>query len=86
MYQVLNPLTKYENRQVIINYYVEDGIIDRKGFFFDSIQISEEGAQFIKSGQVLHRLPLANSLTKLAGFSNHYSLGEGEQRIEIYFP
>lgn len=86
MEQGFDLLTNYENRQVIINYYEEDGMIDRKGFFFDSIQIHEGEVRFIKGGQILHFLPLAKSLTKLAGFSNHYSLGEGEQRVEIYFP
>ncbi len=84
--QGCNLLNKYENRQVVINYYEEDGIIDREGFFFDSIHIHGGQFRFIKDAQVIYSLPLAETIMKLSGFSNHYSLGEGEQRVEIYFP
>lgn len=86
MDQEFNPLFAYENRQVIINYFEDGGMIERKGFFFDIIQIDDGEARFIKGGEILHTLPLVKSIKKLVGFSNHYSLGEGDQRVEIYFP
>lgn len=92
MEKQLNDLTflsNYQNRQVILNYYQdEDMMVQRDGFHFQSIQVTESALIFTKIDGTLVKIdtkdyPHASINTD---FQNYYTLRNHEDHLDIYFP
>lgn len=82
-------LEKYNNRQVIINEYVdEDYLEERHGFYFQSVIVAEEGIAFKRNGKNDFLIPLNKSALFYVNddFQNYYILRRSKKRIEVYFP
>lgn len=84
----INLLTAYTKRQVIINNYVEEELINKDGFMIDFIKIENSNIEFIRNSQTVYSIDIKNlsSFTVMKEFSNYFSLSNGTNRTEIYFP
>ncbi|WP_102347668.1 hypothetical protein [Bacillus sp. Marseille-P3661] len=84
----LEILKGYQNRQVVLNYYQdEDFLWKREGFHFKSIKLSTDKLEFINDESIyiitLKDFPVYFMITD---FQNYFSLQNGTDRVEIYFP
>lgn len=84
----VQSLIQFKNQQVIINFYEDDELVKREGFFFDSIHIVDSQLQFTKSESLIFSLPLEIGInfSQQYGFKNYYSIIKGADRVELYFP
>ncbi|WP_077214847.1 hypothetical protein [Bacillus dakarensis] len=85
----LETLTQYQNRQVVLNYYEEDCLYDRQGFNFKRIMVTRDNLTFIKhDGSPEQKILLKEYPEKYIkdDFRNYYTIKNGENRIDIYFP
>jgi hypothetical protein len=85
----LNPivLSQFQNRQVIINNYMDGELISRDGFFFDRVHISENEISIIRNDLPLWSFTINNfSFQSGETFKNFYRLVNGDAEIQIYFP
>jgi len=83
-----NTLDRFENRQVVLNFYQEDMLVDRVGLFFDTIKVSKDSVHFQKNGDDKYVLDIHtyDNFHTLMGFKHYYSLSTGDNRVELYFP
>lgn len=83
-------LQLFHHRQVVINFYDDDELVDRVGFHFDTMTIDTMEVRFIKNDTSIYTLQLNNDMKFVATteFKNHYRfLQEGTaKRIDLYFP
>lgn len=82
-------LEKYQNRQVVINYYVNDDfLVDRVGFHFMEIHRVDMDITFIKKNDDNYVISLEDFpfFSVNEDFQNYFMLQNGTSRIEIYFP
>ena len=84
----LTVITRYQNRQVILNYYDEDMLIQRDGFHFESIQLIESYLSFSKKDGSKFTIELTEYPSRYVNndFQNYYILRSNSNRLEIYFP
>lgn len=85
----LTVLTKYQNRQVILNYYQEEDMLYHKdGFQFTTIQLEEDQLTFNQNNGTITTFNLKTYPEKYinTAFQNYYSLKNDSGRLEIYFP
>lgn len=84
----LSILKKYRYQQVIINQYVDEGLVERDGFMFEEISLTEERISFMNSDQESFVIQLEKNFRfyKSNDFQNFYIVEQGILRIEIYFP
>lgn len=85
----LQVLELFKNRQVIVNTYIEDELINKDGFLFEKIEIIDERINFVQNQQTKYSI----STTKypifhaLDNFKNFFAFSnESNEKIEIYFP
>lgn len=82
-------LTKYSNRQVIVNIYSdEDYLEERHGFHFHTVAVTENRIAFSRKGKHDFYIPIKKSarLYENDDFQHFYILRIGSKRLEIYFP
>jgi hypothetical protein len=84
----LEKLKQFANRQVIINFYEEDGLLDRAGFFFDYMELDNDNLVFFKDQKIRYSLKVSDyeKFGLMGTFKHHYGLIKGDQRTELYFP
>lgn len=84
----VEKLTKYKDRQVVLNYYEDDALAKREGFHFSTIEIVHNQLVFHKSetSQFVINLEGYAGFTVLPDFKDYYSVYNEQDRIEIYFP
>jgi hypothetical protein len=85
----LQILETYQNRQVILNYYQdEELLIQRDGFFFQSIKYTKESLSFLKINGTTISINLKEYPTNFINtdFQNYYTLRNQTDKLEIYFP
>ncbi|MDR6998295.1 hypothetical protein [Neobacillus niacini] len=81
-------ITNFHHRQVVVNTYVDEELVNRDGFVFDSVHLENDSLLFIKDAKTLFRIDSLTGmiLKKEAIFKNYYSLNGENKKIEIYFP
>jgi hypothetical protein len=87
--EILDRLTGYKNRQVVINCYdEEETLCERDGFHFDRIQVDGERLIFLKDGEIKYCLVFSefSSSKVLSDFSDYYSFMNERFTVKIYFP
>jgi len=86
--QVNEVLERFTNRQVVINTYEEEELVERDGLHFDRLLFTGRQLEVYRNGSVVKSVPVRPSATfaALAGFKDHYAFMDGESRIELYFP
>lgn len=85
----LSSLTKYKDRQVVINLYSNDGFLEkREGFHFEGICLSKTEISFIKKNKETFSIPLLPYPSVFAAddFPNYFILKNKDRKIELYFP
>jgi hypothetical protein len=85
----LSVLSNYQNRQVILNYYQdEEMMVQRDGFHFQSIQVTESALIFAKIDGTLVKIDIKNyPLASInTDFQNYYTLKNKKGHLDIYFP
>jgi ribosome maturation factor RimP len=87
----LSIFSKYRNRQVVLNYYIEDDfLLKRDGFEFETIKVSNEQISFFKKGKEIFSVPLSDfsSATRNDEFQDFYIFRGAnlQKRLELYFP
>ncbi|MFP7297159.1 hypothetical protein [Neobacillus niacini] len=84
----LSVLSNYQNRQVILNYYQEDMMVQRDGFHFQSIQVTGSHLTFSKTDGKLVKIELKNYPHAFINtdFQNYYTLRNKKSSLDIYFP
>lgn len=81
--------TKYQNRQVILNYYDQDDMLfQRDGFHFESIQVTADCLSFSKNDRSDLTINLNVYTQKCINtdFQNYYIFRNNTGRLDIYFP
>lgn len=81
-------LSRYMNRQLVLNKYVEDELVERDGLHIDHVVYQQERLEIYKDGRLARTIPIAPSAKFIAleGFKDHYAFVEGDSRLELYFP
>lgn len=81
-------LESYSSRQVVINTYLDDELIDKTGLFLDNIETNENSVNFIRNKEIVHTIDRNKypNFKYLEGFNNYYELSNEKERLEIYFP
>lgn len=84
----LKFLEEFHDRQVVVNFYEEEMMCSREGFFFDTIHVRDQQISFHKDGQPIFELDITpyQRVEKMPMFSDHYALLNLESRVEVYFP
>ncbi|WP_197246636.1 hypothetical protein [Cytobacillus firmus] len=84
----LTILCDYKNRDVILNYYYEDELIDRDGISFNEIYVHHGTIYFIKNRKRIVTINSKKYRNILIGedFQNYYIMRRDKNRIDIYFP
>lgn len=85
---MLKDISKYRNRQVIINEYEDEELIRRDGFMFEDILVESSRILFLKNTLFIYEFVLLNNhiVRKDKTFPNFYVIESGSNRTEIYFP
>lgn len=88
MNESIRILESFSNRQVVINTYLEEELLDKTGMFLDNIEISEKSINFIRNKEVIYNIDRNKypNFKYLEGFNNYYELSNDKERLEIYFP
>ncbi len=88
MGESIQILESFSNRQIVINTYFEEELLDKTGLFLDNIEISEDSVNFIRNKEVIYSIDRNKypNFKYLEGFNNYYELSNDEERLEIYFP
>jgi hypothetical protein len=81
-------LLEYANRQVILNVYRGDDLLQRDGYAFDCIRMTRDRLLIIKSDVTVAEAKLSPStkLVRLPDFPRYYAFELEEIRTELYFP
>jgi len=85
---LLSLLTEYRHRQVVVNFYEEDELVARDGFFFDGIERSGSMLSFIKDGHIRLSIRLDDypRHRTVHDFPRHYRFYSQHRAVELYFP
>jgi hypothetical protein len=85
---MLGDLLIYKNRQIILNEFVDDELKNRKGFYFEEMNLEFHSILFLKGGLVVDQFnwPSHATIRKDGCFPHFYILEWDLIRIEIYFP
>lgn len=83
----LDHIKIYQNRQVILNFYEEELLWKRDGFYFNSLEFKNGCLVFIKNNEVcytlsLETLPIRNSCSD---FEHYFIFRNERDRVEMYF-
>jgi hypothetical protein len=82
-----HPLLNLSHRQVIINIYEDEELVERCGFFFDEIVYENDEVRFLRDGKAIFALSASlQDLSVLPDFKNYYAFLSGARRVECYFP
>lgn len=81
-------LTRYCHRQAVLNFYDDDELLNRDGFFFENIKITDNKILFLNNGLTKAEINLIPFTTFAASneFKDYYVLKNEISTIEIYFP
>ncbi|QOR65129.1 hypothetical protein IM538_14960 [Cytobacillus suaedae] len=81
-------LLAYTFRQVVINEKEDDMLINRLGFFFDTIEINPNRVSFMKNDNPVYYIQLKGFLhfKQRVDFPNFFEVTYKNYSIEIYFP
>lgn len=84
----IHILKLYEKRQVIINVYQDDELINKNGYIFDYIQASDYKIDFIRENQSIYHIDRFQFpvFKKLEEFQDYFSFSNQQGYIELYFP
>ncbi|WML48744.1 hypothetical protein RCG23_00950 [Neobacillus sp. PS3-34] len=84
----LSFIKNYRNRQVILNYYMDEDLLwKRDGFNFNSISIDEAFILFLKNdGEISISIKEYPTFIQPSDFQNYFILLNDTNRLEIYFP
>ncbi|MFS0863254.1 hypothetical protein [Fredinandcohnia sp. 179-A 10B2 NHS] len=83
----LNQLLQHRNQQVIINWYEDEMLYKRDGFFFTELLHKSKQLVFMKGCVELLSLLLPDEIEVSSDFRNFYKLSETSTKvIQIYFP
>lgn len=84
----VNSLRFLRNRQVVLNFYEDDMMIDREGFFFEQLIVTEACIHFIKEGSVHKNIDLSpyESFSAIPDFPRLFLLNKKGSKVELYFP
>ncbi|MEH7224421.1 hypothetical protein V7112_11500 [Bacillus sp. JJ1566] len=86
--EVLKKLVKYGHQQVVVNWYEDELLIARDGFFFTHIQIEDDFLIFMKDHEAKQIITLSNyeTIEILPDFRDFYQLRNDTETLHIYFP
>ncbi|MFD1777472.1 hypothetical protein ACFSFW_02095 [Fredinandcohnia salidurans] len=86
--EVLHKLMEYTNQQVVMNWYEDEQLIERNGFFFSYLQVEDNTLHFIKDNEVKQTISLKNyqTIEILRDFRDFFQLTNGAHILQIYFP
>lgn len=85
-----DELKLFHHRQIVINFYENDGLVDRNGMNFDTIAVTPGEIMLLKDNAPIFTLPLNEGAQfgPSGRIKNHYYLHYGDLsiRTELYFP
>ncbi|MCH1626360.1 hypothetical protein [Fredinandcohnia quinoae] len=87
--KLVETFIQYKNRQVVLNWYEDDALIRREGFFFSKIVDDGKAVIFINNDNKFHfSIPYEEytSIRILSDFRDFYQLSDQLHFLEIYFP
>lgn len=85
---MITTLENFNNRQIIINEYANEELINRNGFFFKEITVTSCKIRIYKNNQLLYELSIPENFHfwKDGTFPNYFVMEWEAFRTEIYFP
>lgn len=88
MLTILKHLRQFKNRQVVINFYDDEELIKRDGFYFGEIDSKGSNLVFKNDSNLLCSLDLSKYFHfKISGdFKDYFVLSRGKRWVELYFP
>ncbi|RFB16836.1 hypothetical protein DZB84_10600 [Bacillus sp. HNG] len=86
--ELVQKLLTYGNQQVVVNWYEDEQLIARDGFFFSYIQVEDGLLIFMKDQIMKQKVPLANyeTIEILPDFRDFFQLTNKSESLQIYFP
>lgn len=84
----IKVLESYNNRQVVLNTYFEEELLDKTGLFLDNIETNTDSVNFIKNDKIIYTIDRSKypNFKYLEGFNNYYEFSNDKERLEVYFP
>jgi len=81
-------LESFSDRQVVLNTYLEDELLDKTGIFLDNIETNVDNVNFIRNKEVIYTIDRNKypNFKYLEGFNNYYEFSNDRERLEVYFP
>lgn len=86
---IKKSLEQYSNRQVVLNYYIDEELVQRDGLDFQSIIVTDREIKFLNDEKVKATIDLSQYKTFEASkefFKNYFALKNGTSTLGIYFP
>jgi hypothetical protein len=87
--KIKGMLSTFRNRQVVLNFYEEEALIQREGFNFNIIEVTDTQLFFYKENKLIYSINLLdyNTFTISNEFKNYIKLSiDIENWLELYFP
>jgi hypothetical protein len=87
--KIKGMLSTLRNRQVVLNFYEEEALIQREGFNFNFIEVADTQLFFYKENKLIYSINLLdyNTFTISNEFKNYIKLSiDIENWLELYFP
>ena len=84
----IEVLKNYKDRQVVINQYEDEELVNKDGYFIDYIQIKNNRIELIKNNEPIYSIDLNffSSFKILEDHHNYFSVSGKNKKLEIYFP
>lgn len=88
MNDAVQILESFSDRQVVINTYIEEELLDKTGMFLDNIETNEESVNFLRNKEIIYTIDRKKypNFKHLEDFNNYYEFSNDKDRLEIYFP
>lgn len=88
MNDAIKILESFNDRQVVLNSYLEEELLDKTGMFLDNIETNEKSVNFIRNKEIIYTIDRNKypNFKRLEGFNNYYELSNDKERLEVYFP
>jgi len=86
--ETIAQLMIYKNRQVVLNKYEDGLLLERDGFLFEELEISDEEIIFYKEEIAIKTISLIEYplFIRLAEFSHYYAVTNHRIQLQLYFP
>lgn len=86
---IKKSLDQYINRQAVLNYYIDEELVQRDRLDFQTIIVTDQEIKFLNDDKIKATIDLSQYKTfepSKEFFKNYFALKNGTSTLGIYFP